>query len=166
MPPSRAWWGLGLMLECRPTGHKETVVNQDWPAQQYDACMASMCSQLEHRKINICNICIAAARHPCIVPIQMQDSCNPLNILAATLIATWILDDIGIKHDFLCINICWALRVVLKPRAWKSRVLTTPRDQQMFIYQLKHVWSLLLHSHFVGWEIQKTVRNVQILCFL
>ena len=24
-------------------------------------------------------------------------------------------NNIGIKHDFLCINICWALREVLKP---------------------------------------------------
>ena len=43
--------------------------------------------------------------------------------------------NIGIKHDFLCINICWALREVLKPeperwgvetqgvetKAWKAR---------------------------------------------
>ena len=25
------------------------------------------------------------------------------------------LIDIGIKHDFLCINICWVLREMLKP---------------------------------------------------
>ena len=30
---------------------------------------------------------------------------------------------IGVKHVFLCINICWTLKVELKP---KARVLTTP----------------------------------------
>ena len=26
----------------------------------------------------------------------------------------------GIKHDFLCTNVCWAPMQVLKPRAWKA----------------------------------------------
>ena len=66
---------VGPGLNARVQTHRsQTVANQDWHAQQYDAGMASMCSQLEHRKINICNICMAAARHPCIVVIQMQDS--------------------------------------------------------------------------------------------
>ena len=38
------------------------------------------------------------------------------------------LYNIGIKRDFLCINICWAPREVLKTRAWKARVSISPKD--------------------------------------
>ena len=44
---------------------------------------------------------------------------------------------IGIKHDFLCINICWAPREVLKPEAsLKGKGFnTTWGAQQMLMYQ-------------------------------
>ena len=34
---------------------------------------------------------------------------------------------IAIKNDFLCINICWTLKVVVKTWAWKGSVLTTTK---------------------------------------
>ena len=54
---------------------------------------------------------------------------------------------IGIKHDFLCINICWDPREVLKPRAWG------PADVNV---SEKHVWSLLLHENiFFAGKLRK-----------
>ena len=44
---------------------------------------------------------------------------------------------LGIKHDFLFINICWAQREVLKTRAWTKCIR-------------KHVWSLLLHKNILS----------------
>ena len=42
---------------------------------------------------------------------------------------------IGIKHVFLCINICWTPRVVLKPKP-ERRGLNDPRGVlQMLVYQ-------------------------------
>ena len=35
--------------------------------------------------------------------------------------------NIGIKHAFLCINICWTLRVMLKPEL-EGRGFNDPRD--------------------------------------
>ena len=41
----------------------------------------------------------------------------------------------GIKHDFLCINKCWALREVLKAEPERQGFNTSRRAQQMLMYQ-------------------------------
>ena len=43
----------------------------------------------------------------------------------------------GIKHNFLCINICWAQRKMLKPEPERQGFQHLPRGraQQMLIYQ-------------------------------
>ena len=43
--------------------------------------------------------------------------------------------NIGIKHDFLCINICWAPRKVLKPEPERQGFNTSRGAQQMLMYQ-------------------------------
>ena len=43
--------------------------------------------------------------------------------------------NVGIKHDFLCINICWAPREVLKPEHERQGFQHLPRAQQMLMYQ-------------------------------
>ena len=52
-------------------------------------------------------------------------------------------NNIGIEHGFLCINICWALREVLKPE---------PRGPADVNVSEKHVWSLLLHKNILSLE--------------
>ena len=55
---------------------------------------------------------------------------------------------IGIKHDFLCINICWAPREVLKPEPGRRGFQHLPRGTADVNVLEKHVWSLLLHKNF------------------
>ena len=57
-----------------------------------------------------------------------------------------------IKHDFLCINICWAPRKVLKPEPERWGFQHHPRGQADVIVSEKHVWSLLLHKTFFSLE--------------
>ena len=45
-------------------------------------------------------------------------------------------DDLGIKHDLLCINICWFLRVVLKHERVKQR-FWQPQRPKIFKYSSK-----------------------------
>ena len=35
---------------------------------------------------------------------------------------------IGIKHNFLCINICWAPREVLNTSGWTEQILMYPKS--------------------------------------
>ena len=46
---------------------------------------------------------------------------------------------IGIKHDFLCINICWALREVLKPEPERRGLQHLPRSPADVSVSEKHV---------------------------
>ena len=55
----------------------------------------------------------------------------------------------GYKYEFLCINICWAPREVLKPepeRRGFQYLLRGPADVNL---SEKHVWSLLLHKNIL-----------------
>ena len=72
-------------------------------------------------------------------------------VFTAVRVAFLIISDqlsmyknIGIKHDFLCINICWAPREVLKPEPERG-----PADINV---SEKHVWSLLLHKNILSVE--------------
>ena len=40
---------------------------------------------------------------------------------------------IGVKHDFLCINIWWAPKVALKPESVKQGFLEPPGSYKMFM---------------------------------
>ena len=51
----------------------------------------------------------------------------------------------GIKHDFLCINICRASREILKPEPKRRGFQPLPRGPVDVNVSEKHVWSLLLH---------------------
>ena len=50
---------------------------------------------------------------------------------------------IGLKHDFLCINIWWAPKVALKPESVKKRVFRAPRGILDVYVAVKHVLLLL-----------------------
>ena len=43
--------------------------------------------------------------------------------------------NVGIKHVFLCINICWALRMVLKPNLEGEGFNDPIEVKQMLVYQ-------------------------------
>ena len=67
---------------------------------------------------------IAAKKHILQYAIKFQDFefvkmlCDAgadVNMLVRVNNYFWVGFNIGIKHAFLCINICWAPRVVLKP---------------------------------------------------
>ena len=54
------------------------------------------------------------------------------NLLVASVHAweqiRWVFgDNIGIKHNFLCINICWAMKEVLKPEPERRGFQHFPR---------------------------------------
>ena len=42
-------------------------------------------------------------------------------------------NNIGIKYDFLCINICWAPKVVLKPESVKQGFREPPGAYKMLM---------------------------------
>ena len=54
---------------------------------------------------------------------------------------------IGIKHDFLCINICWAPREALKPESERRVFQLLFSGQANVNVSENHVWSLLLHRN-------------------
>ena len=54
---------------------------------------------------------------------------------------------IGIKHDFVCINICWAPREVLKPKPERRGFQQLPTGPADVNVSEKHVRSLLLHKN-------------------
>ena len=60
--------------------------------------------------------------------------------------------NIGIKHDFLCINICWALREVLKPEPERRVFQHLPPGLADVNVSEKYVWSLLLHKNIFSLE--------------
>ena len=62
--------------------------------------------------------------------------------LTWAFVACWF--NIGIKHVFLCIIICWIPRVVLKPWAWMGLADVKVSEN--------HVWSLLLHKVILSLE--------------
>ena len=47
--------------------------------------------------------------------------------------------NIGIKHGFLCINICWAPREMLKPKPERLRFQPLPRGPADVNVSEKHV---------------------------
>ena len=55
---------------------------------------------------------------------------------------------IEIKHDFLCINVCWAPREMLKPEPERRGFQHLPWGPADVNVSEKHVWSLLLHKTF------------------
>ena len=60
--------------------------------------------------------------------------------------------NIGLKHDFICIYICWTPREVLNPepeRRWFQHLPRGPADVNV---SEKHVWSLLLHKNILSLE--------------
>ena len=64
---------------------------------------------------------------------------------------SWMLRvyfNIGIKHDFLCINICWAPREVLKPEPERRGFQHLPRGPADVNVSEKPVWSLLFNFFF------------------
>ena len=60
-----------------------------------------------------------------------------------TLALEW--SNIGITHDFLCINICWAPREMLKPKPQRRGFQHLPRVPACVNVSENHVWPLLLH---------------------
>ena len=54
---------------------------------------------------------------------------------------------IGIKHDFLCISICWAPREVLNPEPERRGLQHLPRGP--VDVSEKPVWSLLFHKNIL-----------------
>ena len=52
---------------------------------------------------------------------------------------SYIAMNIGIKHDFLCINICWAPREVLKPEPEKGGFQHLPRGPADVNVSERHV---------------------------
>ena len=67
-----------------------------------------------------------------------------------------INDSIGIKHDFLCINICWIPREVLKPEPERQWFQHLPRCLADVNVSEKHVWSLLMCKNiFFVWKLWK-----------
>ena len=58
---------------------------------------------------------------------------------------------IGIKHVFLCINICWTRRVVWKPEP-QGEVLTTTKGSSDVNVSENHVMSLSLHKVILSLE--------------
>ena len=56
-----------------------------------------------------------------------------------------IFFNIGIKHDFLRINICLAPTEMLKPEPERRGFQPLPRGPADVNVSEKHVWSLLLH---------------------
>ena len=57
--------------------------------------------------------------------------------------------NIGIKHDFLRINICWAPREALKPEPERRGFQHLSRGPADVNVPEKHVWLLLLHSNIL-----------------
>ena len=63
--------------------------------------------------------------------------------------------NIGIKHDFLCINICWAPRQLLKPKPeWFQHLPIGPSRCKCI---RKSYWSLLLDN---SKTLEKRLRNI------
>ena len=58
----------------------------------------------------------------------------------------------GIKHDFICINICWAPREVLKPEPERWGFQHLPRGTVDVNVSENHVWLLLLHKNI--WSLK------------
>ena len=54
-------------------------------------------------------------------PAKAKTSLRIRTVWSEPLLVAWLFD-IGIKHGFLCINICWTLRVVLKPEPKKPGI--------------------------------------------
>ena len=71
----------------------------------------------------------------------------------AMVLAICTLSNIGIKHDFLCINICLAPREALKPEPERRGFQHLPRGPaDVLNVSEKPVWSLLLHTAFFSLE--------------
>ena len=60
--------------------------------------------------------------------------------------------NIAIKHDFLCINICWAPREAFKPKPERRGFQHLPRGPANVNLSGKHVLSLLLHKNILSLE--------------
>ena len=53
---------------------------------------------------------------------------RPIGVTSKKDIGAWNIDwNIGIKHDSLCINICWAPRELLKPEPGRPGFQHLPR---------------------------------------
>ena len=63
-----------------------------------------------------------------------------------------LCNNIGIKHDFLCINIHWTPRAVLKPKPERRGSQHLPRGPADVNVSEKHVWSLLLYRNIFSLE--------------
>ena len=69
--------------------------------------------------------------------------------------------NIGIKHVFLCFNICCTSEGGVETWTWKARVLMTLRGLADVSVSENHVWSLLLHKVILSFEsFRKTLRKV------
>ena len=65
----------------------------------------------------------------------------------------YLCKNIGIKHDFLCINICWALREVLKP------------ESEMLMYQKSMFDSYYcIKTFFRSKTLEKLLQKVLFSC--
>ena len=67
--------------------------------------------------------------------------------------------NIGIKHEFLCINICWAQREVLKPEPERRGFQHLPRIQQMLIYQEGMIYRYYCRKPFFSFFVRKLWRK-------
>ena len=73
----------------------------------------------------------------------------------------FLCNNIGIKHVFLCIKICWTPRVVLKPKPKRRGFKRPPRGPADISVSENHVRSLLLHEVILSLEnFGKTLRKV------
>ena len=49
------------------------------------------------------------------------------NSLLSSVVSSKTIEELGIKHGFLCINFCWALRKMLKPEPERRGFQPLPR---------------------------------------
>ena len=78
--------------------------------------------------------------------------------------ATSLMNIIGIKHDFLCINICWARTEIGVENQSSLELQLLPRGSANDCALESHVWSLLLHKNMVQCRKTWKLKEICILC--
>ena len=78
------------------------------------------------------------------------------------------LINIGIRHDFLCINICWGPREVLKPEPKRRGFQHLPRcpadDQLMYQKSMFDCYYCIKHFFFRSKTLEKLLQKVLFTC--
>ena len=77
----------------------------------------------------------------------------------------YLCKTIGFRHDFLCINICWAPREVLKPSPFRLQFQHSLRAQQVLRYQKSMFDRYYCIKHFFRSKtLEKLLQKVLFTC--